>query len=665
MHLSIVSGTYNRLNLLQAMVASARVQLPIGMEYEFVLVDGGSTDGTIEWAKAQPDVVLIEQGELLGAIKAFDAGAFAARGKYIILANDDIQFRPGGILRALVHLEDHPTCGAVAFRDNRLNKDLYRVSPVPANAATGASISVPYAQVGMFRKWLGDHVGWWGLHGTFPARTYAGDNAVSAAIWETGYTIDDVPGCEVEDFIYHDDLRNLNVANPGGGEHPDSAAYYALWPRGPQLPPAPTVKPPTGTKREIGLRILYLPIIEAGGTPGSDPHRRRSNQLAQKRGLRDALGKYGAVYEFDYLTYQFHIPELQRDLLAAIDLFKPDVLFTQVHATDVLTVDVLRNIRIAAPRMVVVNWNGDYWPEALSSNEMLRWLRQIDLQLVVNVDILKLYKENDIAAAYWQASYEHPPGDLPSVPAHEVVWLAQNYHPERRIMGDALKPLKAEGIEVAIYGSGWEAGEAYGDNTYDFRMAWALYRNAKVALGNNHFPHQYGFVSDRIWMALAGGGAILLHQHVRGLQTLTGLVPGVHYVEWHTYPELLSLIRYYVDPAHEDERRQIAQAGYEFVVEHHSFEARLRELFSGGNGKAALISLAKQKPRKTVAIEYRGRRKEPFGVRGAHTQQQYECTPGRLFVMDTLDWERLKSIEPDIWQEVGTAQDDFVGEAIG
>ena len=46
-HLTVVSGTFNRLPLLQRMVASARASLPAGIPLNFVLVDGGSTDGTI------------------------------------------------------------------------------------------------------------------------------------------------------------------------------------------------------------------------------------------------------------------------------------------------------------------------------------------------------------------------------------------------------------------------------------------------------------------------------------------------------------------------------------------------------------------------------------------------------------------------------------------
>lgn len=652
MHLSIVSGTYNRLSLLTQMINSARAQLPAGVLYEFVIVDGGSTDGTIEWCKQQADINLIEQGELLGAIKAFDAGAFAATGKYVILANDDVTFKPGSILPAIIHLEDFPHVGAVAFRDNRLNSKIFKVAVVPAIKPDGTSTSVPYAQVGMFRKWLGDAIGWWGLNGEFPARTYAGDNALSARIWESGYTIDDVPGCEVIDYIHDDELRKVNVANPEGGDHPDSRAYYERWPRGFQIAAEPQIDPPHKTKRELALRILYLPIYEAGNGLA------QRNQRAQKRGLRDALNKYGVVYELDYLPYQWRTDDLKRELFNILDTFRPDMLLTQVHAPDVLTLETLREVRARAPRMVVVNWNGDYWPEAQTEPKMLNWLKCCDLALVVNADLLSIYEQYSIPAFYWQIGYENPPGTLPDVNSHDVLFLGQNYNNHRREFGDVLLSMRGEGVDIGIYGNYWREGEAYPDCTYDFLQGRALYKHAKLTVANNPFPDALGFVSNRIFEALAGRGALMLHQYVKGLQELTGLTPGVHYIEWKTYDELKGYIRYFLDPKNEADRRRIVEAAYRYVSEFHSFDARLRQLFT------EFLPKAKSQLRKAVAISYIGRRDTPFGVKGMHTNEIYQCIPGQLLVMDTLDWEHLKANEPDIWREIGAPENDAVAEGI-
>lgn len=59
--LSIVFGTYNRLQYLRDTVAFARASAA-PLSVEFVVADGGSTDGTVQWLKAQSDVVYIEHG---------------------------------------------------------------------------------------------------------------------------------------------------------------------------------------------------------------------------------------------------------------------------------------------------------------------------------------------------------------------------------------------------------------------------------------------------------------------------------------------------------------------------------------------------------------------------------------------------------------------------
>lgn len=121
--LSLVTGTFNRQKHLARMVDTFRANIPSFFEYEIIVVDGGSTDGTLEWASVQSDIKLIRHGALLGAIKAFCDGGFTAKGKYVLFANDDIEFLKGSVIPAIVYLEENLTCGAVAFSDNRNTVD--------------------------------------------------------------------------------------------------------------------------------------------------------------------------------------------------------------------------------------------------------------------------------------------------------------------------------------------------------------------------------------------------------------------------------------------------------------------------------------------------------------------------------------------------------------
>lgn len=613
------------------MIESARRALPVGIPLEFVIVDGGSTDGTIEWCKSQRDIRLIEHGALKGAINAFNDGAWAAKGKYVVLANDDVAFHENSLLLALTHLEEHPNCGAVAFEDNRPVPPYYpdntqwHVLKVPATI-NGRQTSVPYAQVGMFRKWIGDSVNWW--RGNDPrfaaARIYGGDNLLSANIWQLGYTVEAVEGCRVDDSVHEDELRAINRGKEGQWmANDDSKAYYEIFPNGPVVPDEPQLD--QLDKRR--LRILYLPIMETNQTPELGP----TVQQQQKRGLREALAKVGWVYEFDYINVP--VAHLRERLGQVLKDFQPDILFGQFHGADRVTYDMLHEIRQRYPAMMVINWNGDTHRSNLTNPTMMKFLSLIDLQLTVNHSVVSEYQENGIVAAYWQCAFEPVEEPLPFAHAYDVVFQGTNYAEQRGKMGVMLKEML--GDKFGVWGDWWDrvGVEAQGRTLYDFKFSTALYRNSKIAIGSNEFPDDYGFISNRVWEAMAAGGCVYMMQHVPGLEELTGLKAGEHYVEWKDLTDLQTKVEYYLDRAHEAERRTIADSGTQFVREHHNFDERVRVLFTD------LLPLAKKKLQKFIGLRYTGRMDSQFGVMGRNSRH-YLCEPNEtLYVMpEDADW---------------------------
>lgn len=629
--IGLVSGTYNRLDLLKRMVETFRADVPLGSPYTITLIDGGSTDGTLDWARAQADVQLIEDGQLTGAIPAFTRGAFATDARYIIMANDDVEFIPGAILKAFVHLEDNPGCGAVAFADNRPTPGLktvndFTVLHMAANR-NGQYVAVPYAQVGMFRKWLGDACDWWGANtGMKGARTYAGDNYLSAMIWQRGYTVDAVPGCTVIDRVADDELRQINGAHGQITNNADSDQYYKLWPGpigGPVIPNAPQVE-----QQDVpSIRVLYLPIYEPGWTI----------QKTQKRGLRDALSRARtpkgwtlAVQEFDY----FAIPEAQLEsaLLQAAEEFQPRLILTQIQAPGPLTGAILMKLRSRLPRTSIINWNGDYWPDGLVSDAMVSLLRNVDLQLTVNGSVLEQYRANGIPADYWQIGYEEPGDDLPTMPHHDILFLGNKYWPVRQQLWDVATSFADHDCHVGFYGSGWDAPDGF--NLYDFAQGKALYRNARIALGDNQFPDAAGYVSNRLFQAMAAGGCLFMQQRVKDMETLIGLKAGMHYVEWIDHDDLREKLAYWLDPKHEKQRRKIADAGTAYIRQFHSFDARVVELF-------ALIGKHLQPHRdieaNAVTLRFIGPLDAEHGEMGRSTGLHYTYQPGKPFVVDKLD----------------------------
>jgi glycosyltransferase involved in cell wall biosynthesis len=606
------------------MIASVRANIPVGVPYEFVLCDGGSTDGTLEYLRQQPDVVLIEHGELRGAIAAFTDAGNMASGAYTVILNDDVEVQPGTLMRALVHLEDHKTCGQVAFYDDRAVPGYWQAGQFHvlhmAARRNGGESYVVYGQCCMVRTWLAKHVNWWRGHDErFTAKTYGGDNLLSAMIWELGYTVDAVEDCKVVDKVHQDDLRAINART-------NDREYYDLYPNGVEIADEPQIE--QQDKRR--LRVLYLPIYEYGHT----------TQHQQKRGLREALAKRYIVQELDYVTFKDDKPGLRDALMRIMDVFQPDLMLTQLHGDDLVSAEMLATLRAYHPRLVVVNWNGDVWPHGLIAPGMLQLLRHVDLQLVVNDTVLDTYTQNGIASAYWQIGYEEPLEPLPDAPAYDVVFLGNAYSDERTELGETLRSI--EGATVGIYGSGWT--DAQGECTYNFTMGAALYQNAKIAIGDNQFPTQRGFVSNRLFQALAAGGALVLQQYVDGLQELTGLQADVHYIRWNTLNDLRQKIGYYLDPVNEDYRRAIADAGTRHARYFHSFDKRVQEL-------AELIKTkAKRQPVRARALVFTGAM-ETGGVVGAITRKQYQFVKGSPLMVDELDAPFL--VQVGQWVEYG------------
>src|SRR5208283_5526241 len=94
--LSVVTPLYNCLPLTQAMVESLRATLPPRANYEVILVDDCSTDGTREWLSGlgEPFRVIVNERNL-GFGAATNRGAAQARGRVLALLNNDLVLARG------------------------------------------------------------------------------------------------------------------------------------------------------------------------------------------------------------------------------------------------------------------------------------------------------------------------------------------------------------------------------------------------------------------------------------------------------------------------------------------------------------------------------------------------------------------------------------------
>jgi len=104
---SVVLGTYNRLNFLKLAIESVREELK-DFSHEIIVVDGGSNDGTLKWLAKQKDILTIIQHNrgfwLDKKIERRSWGYFmnlgfkCAQGKYVCMISDDCLVIPGAIV---------------------------------------------------------------------------------------------------------------------------------------------------------------------------------------------------------------------------------------------------------------------------------------------------------------------------------------------------------------------------------------------------------------------------------------------------------------------------------------------------------------------------------------------------------------------------------------
>ena len=101
--ISIVTPVFNSIRWIELCVHSVRHALQ-GQSYEHIVVDGGSTDGTLEYLKQQKDIRFIP-GPDKGMYDALNKGMATARGRILGHLNADEQYDRAGLAHALQKLD--------------------------------------------------------------------------------------------------------------------------------------------------------------------------------------------------------------------------------------------------------------------------------------------------------------------------------------------------------------------------------------------------------------------------------------------------------------------------------------------------------------------------------------------------------------------------------
>jgi len=200
---SVVIGSYNRLPFLKAVIGTVRRELE-KTDHEIIIIDGSSTDGSLEWLTAQKDIITIVQhnrGEWRGKqIERKSWGYFmnlgfrAASGTYVCMLSDDCLVVPGAITKGIARAEkvakSGTKVGAVAFYwRNWPEQEKYWVG-----LAWGERMFVNH---GLYKREALQAVNFIDADNF---SFYHADGDLCLRIWDAGYTCIDAPDSYVEHY---------------------------------------------------------------------------------------------------------------------------------------------------------------------------------------------------------------------------------------------------------------------------------------------------------------------------------------------------------------------------------------------------------------------------------------------------------------------------------
>lgn len=130
--ISIITPCRNGVRHLRDCIESVRRQE--GVQIEHLVIDGASTDGTVELLREYPHVRWISEPDL-GQSDAFNKGLAMAEAPLVGWLNADDVYEPGAIARVVRFFEEHPQASLVNGQLLRVDSEGHALEFLPARSS--------------------------------------------------------------------------------------------------------------------------------------------------------------------------------------------------------------------------------------------------------------------------------------------------------------------------------------------------------------------------------------------------------------------------------------------------------------------------------------------------------------------------------------------------
>jgi hypothetical protein len=258
---------------------------------------------------------------------------------------------------------------------------------------------------------------------------------------------------------------------------------------------------------------------------------------------------------------------MQRQFIKLARDFRPSLIFAQIQTGNVPTGHELHRARCP-----IVSWCGDLrkttpeWAWEIAPHVISCFSNLRDVNNLRSKGYLAHYLNIGVSPEVFCPFGEQRNGTPP------IVFMGNNHGDrfplsnQRRQMVEILR--NRYGTRFAVYGRGWGRDVEWLDEAQEA----AAYRSSRIAIGQNHFADVPRFASDRLFRA-AATGAFVIHNHYPGIEQ--DVTPGEHVDVWHNFDELCGKTDYLEQ---EQQRTAIGAAGCTHVRQHHSWDARMKDL---------------------------------------------------------------------------------------